>query len=412
MPSQNNVPIPAILTLAVALPLLPGYDRAEPPGAAPLTSTGAPPSPPADPTPGHLKMLQILADIRDESAEDIRMIIEPRSKNVDPNVLMGMLFRNSDLEVRFSLNMNVLIDGVTPKVCSLKEVLRAFLDFRRDVLCRRARHRMAKIDNRLEVLEGLIIAFLNLDRVIDIIRYDDDPKAALMYEDWSRSHQSTIPRAMNEAGYRNLMVLVSTEPGTGHRGLSMVIIDKDTPGFSVGRHELKLGIRIGTEFPEGVGQDRIANAVAAFQAYDSPLIVIDCGTATTLDVINREGVFEGGLICPGMLISAEALYARAAQLFQINLDPPERLIGRNTTESMQSGIFYGYSCMIETLVKRISKECYDRDQTEPNVVITGGLAPKIAGELPEAMYDENLTLKGLSFIHEFNQIQQREGSSL
>ena len=177
-------------------------------------------------------------------------------------------------------------------------------------------------------------------------------------------------------------------------------------------HELKLGIRIGTEFPERVGQDRIANAVAAFQAYDSPLIVIDCGTATTLDVINREGVFEGGLICPGMLISAEALYARAAQLFQINLDPPEKLIGRNTTESMQSGIFYGYCCMIETLVKRISKECYNRDQTEPNVVITGGLAPKIAGELPEAMHDENLTLKGLYFIHEFNQVQQREGTSL
>jgi topoisomerase-4 subunit A len=87
---------------------------------------------------------------------------------------MGMLFRNSDLEVRFSLNMNVLIDGRTPKVCSLKEVLRAFLDHRRDVLIRRSQHRMAKIDHRLEVLEGFIIAFLNLDRVIDIIRYDDD----------------------------------------------------------------------------------------------------------------------------------------------------------------------------------------------------------------------------------------------
>ncbi|MGR3584710.1 MAG: DNA gyrase subunit A, partial [Pseudooceanicola nanhaiensis] len=118
-------------------------------------------------------------------------------------LLMGMLFRNSDLETRFSLNMNVLIDGVTPRVCSLKEVLRAFLDFRREVLVRRSRHRMARIDNRLEVLAGLITAFLNLDRVIDIIRYDDDPKAALMYEDWSRSHQSTIPRAMNEAGYRS-----------------------------------------------------------------------------------------------------------------------------------------------------------------------------------------------------------------
>jgi len=149
------------------------------------------------------KKVPILADVRDESADDVRMILEPRSKNVDPEVMMGMLYRNSDLEVRFSLNMNVLIDGVTPKVCSLKEVLRAFLDFRREVLIRRSRHRMAKIDHRLEVLQGLITAFLNLDRVIEIIRYDDDPKVALMYEDWSHVHQSTLSRAMNESEYRS-----------------------------------------------------------------------------------------------------------------------------------------------------------------------------------------------------------------
>ncbi|WP_306155625.1 DNA topoisomerase IV subunit A [Roseovarius sp. MMSF_3281] len=149
------------------------------------------------------KKVPVLADIRDESADDVRMILEPRSKNVDAEVMMGMLYRNSDLEVRFSLNMNVLIDGVTPKVCSLKEVLRAFLDFRREVLIRRSRHRMAKIDHRLEVLQGLITAFLNLDRVIEIIRYDDDPKAALMYEDWSHVHQSTLSRAMDEAEYRS-----------------------------------------------------------------------------------------------------------------------------------------------------------------------------------------------------------------
>ena len=147
------------------------------------------------------KKIPILADVRDESAEDIRLILEPRSKNVEPDVLMNMMYRNSDLEVRFSLNMNVLIDGLTPKVCSLKEVLRAFLDFRREVLERRSRHRMAKIDHRLEVLQGLITAFLNLDRVIEIIRYDDDPKAALMFEDWSRPHQSILPRAMDEDAY-------------------------------------------------------------------------------------------------------------------------------------------------------------------------------------------------------------------
>ena len=143
------------------------------------------------------KKVPILADVRDESADDVRVVLEPRSKNVDPEVLMGLMFRNSDFEVRFSLNMNVLIDGVTPKVCSLKEVLRAFLDFRREVLIRRSVHRVEKIDIRLEVLEGFIVAFLNLDRVIDIIRYDDDPKPALMREDWAHPHT----RAATERDY-------------------------------------------------------------------------------------------------------------------------------------------------------------------------------------------------------------------
>ena len=143
------------------------------------------------------KKIPILADVRDESADDVRLVLEPRARTVDPNVLMGMMFRNSDLELRFSLNMNVLIDGLTPKVCSLKEVLRAFLDHRREVLQRRSRHRLEKIDHRLEVLEGFIIAFLNLDRVIDIIRYDDDPKRALMFEDWGKPHA----RATSEKDY-------------------------------------------------------------------------------------------------------------------------------------------------------------------------------------------------------------------
>ena len=150
-----------------------------------------------------LKKVPILADVRDESADDVRLILEPRSRTVDPEMLMGMLYRNSDLEIRFALNMNVLIDGRTPKVCSLKEVLRAFLDHRRDVLNRRSQHRLERIDHRLEVLEGFITAFLNLDRVIDIIRYDADPKAALMVEDWGHPHA----RAVNEKDYISPLTL-------------------------------------------------------------------------------------------------------------------------------------------------------------------------------------------------------------
>ncbi len=143
------------------------------------------------------KKVPILADVRDESAEDVRVVLEPRSRSVAPEALMATLFRLSDLEVRISLNMNVLMDGRTPKVCSLKEVLRAFLDHRRDVLGRRSRHRLGRIDHRLEVLEGLLTAFLNLDRVIDIIRYDDAPREALQRERWEGGYR----RAADEASY-------------------------------------------------------------------------------------------------------------------------------------------------------------------------------------------------------------------
>ena len=143
------------------------------------------------------KKVPLLADVRDESADDVRIVLEPRSKNVDPEQMMGMLMRATDLEIRFSLNMNVLIDGRTPKVCGLREVLRAFLDHRREVLQRRSQHRLDKIDHRLEVLEGFIIAYLNLDRVIDIIRYDEAPRDALMRETWGRS----FPRATSEKDY-------------------------------------------------------------------------------------------------------------------------------------------------------------------------------------------------------------------
>ena len=155
------------------------------------------------------KKIPILADVRDESADDLRIVIEPKARTVDPEVLMQTLCRNSDLEIRFSLNMNVLIDGRIPKVCSLKEVLRAFLDHRREVLIRRARHRLEKIDHRLEVLEGFITAFLNLDRVIDIIRYDNDPKAALMAEDWSVKRA----RATSEKDYLSPLTLGATGQG-------------------------------------------------------------------------------------------------------------------------------------------------------------------------------------------------------
>ena len=125
------------------------------------------------------KKLPLVADVRDESAEDIRVVIEPKSRAVEPAVMMEQLFRASELETRFPMNMNVLVDGVIPKVVSLKEALRQWLDHRRTVLVRRSRHRLAKIEHRLEVLAGMLVVFLNLDEVIRIIREEDEPKEVL-----------------------------------------------------------------------------------------------------------------------------------------------------------------------------------------------------------------------------------------
>jgi len=125
------------------------------------------------------KKLPLVADVRDESAEDVRIVIEPRARGVDPALMMETLFKLSELETRFSVNMNVLVDGVTPRVVSLDEALRQWLDHRREVLLRRTRHRLAAILRRLEQLEGMIVVFLNLDEVIRIIREEDDAKSAL-----------------------------------------------------------------------------------------------------------------------------------------------------------------------------------------------------------------------------------------
>lgn len=126
------------------------------------------------------RKLPLLGDVRDESAEEIRLVLEPRTRGVEPEVLMETLFRATGLETRVSLNMNVLDATRTPRVMSLKEVLRAWLDHRHEVLQRRSRHRLAAIEHRLEVLNGYLLVFLNLDEVIRIIREEDQPKPRLI----------------------------------------------------------------------------------------------------------------------------------------------------------------------------------------------------------------------------------------
>jgi topoisomerase-4 subunit A len=127
-----------------------------------------------------LKKLPLLGDVRDESTEQVRLVLEPKSRGVEPEVLMETLFRATDLETRFPLNMNVLTADRTPQVLSLRDVLRAWLDHRHEVLVRRSRHRLEAIERRLEILDGFLKVFLNLDEVIRIIREEDDAKAGLI----------------------------------------------------------------------------------------------------------------------------------------------------------------------------------------------------------------------------------------
>ena len=177
------------------------------------------------------KKLPILADIRDESDEQVRIVLEPKSRAVDADVLMESLFKISDLENRFSLNMNVLDDSRTPKVMGIREVLKEWIKHQIIILVNRSKHRLEKIDARLELLDGYIIAFLNLDRVIEIIRYEDDPKAELMKEFKLSDRQAEAILNMRLRSLRKLEEMeLKSERDTlqeERKGLEKLIASKD-----------------------------------------------------------------------------------------------------------------------------------------------------------------------------------------
>ncbi len=163
---------------------------------------------------------------------------------------------------------------------------------------------------------------------------------------------------------------------------------------------LKTGLPIRYENPKEVGADRIVNAVAALEEYDPPLIIIDFGTATTFCYIDEKGHYLGGAIAPGIHISTDALYQRASKLPRVDLRFPNRVIGRNTVEAMQSGILYGYVGMVDGVVERMIKD----QGVEPTVIATGGLAEQIAKESAYIKHvDPFLTLKGLYVLYRRNQ---------
>ena len=174
---------------------------------------------------------------------------------------------------------------------------------------------------------------------------------------------------------------------------------------------LKTGMPILVDNPAELGADRLVNGVAAFARYGGPCIVVDFGTATTFDVISAKGEYLGGVISPGLAISAEALFARAARLSRVDVKKPAKVIGTNTVAHIQSGLYYGYIGLVDGILERMLNEMRTPDSTTPKVIATGGLARLVA---EDSRYietiDDMLTLEGLRLIYERNRLVKAKHS--
>ena len=200
------------------------------------------------------------------------------------------------------------------------------------------------------------------------------------------------------------VVLASVVPPLTHTVAEMVVRAIERPVVVAGAETA--GLPIAYEQPSDVGADRLVNAVAALQLHGEnagggrrPIIIVDFGTATTFDVISVAGVYQGGVICPGVEISADALFRRAARLPRVDVRKPAELVGRSTVASMQSGLFFGYVAMVEGLVRRLRDHLARREGAEPICIGTGGLANAIAQETQVIeVVEPDLTLIGLRLV--------------
>jgi type III pantothenate kinase len=205
------------------------------------------------------------------------------------------------------------------------------------------------------------------------------------------------------------IALCSTVPSVLHEmremfrryypGLAPVIVE---PG-------IKTGVPVRTDNPKEVGSDRIMNALAAVHLYGGPAIVVDFGTSTNFDAVSERGEFVGGALAPGIEISVDALSRRAAQLLKVELTRPGRVIGKNTVESLQSGIIFGFAGQVEGIARRMARELAPSDPDSVTIIATGGLAPLVIGEVEVIdAYEPWLTLVGLRLVYERNTAVPRQ----